>query len=430
MTLSHFLHLGAIGVILSAWSAASCFADFDDSTLPTATKPTAPSTVQHKTSHRKKKKSTTSEISATGKKVVSATEATTSRKKSRLKSHPTASAAIPTTPPPPTVAPVTVTKPNGSGESAITISAPPESATHASAGPEVETGLPVARHGGANPDAYRVASAFPVSPVVSSVDSYASVERAKNPLEHFTFTDFARHRAYPWRINILTTVFWIGEGSTPVSSTDNMASAWDPDWRDTNGGSDAPGENRQGYMPAHHAARTNPFYVALPFNDLKFPDKAREWLPTGWYRKPKDGKQVSACQHRWLEIKNAQGDTCYAQWEDVGPLNYSDADYVFGGSRPIGLGGDHAGLDISPAVADYLNITGRNCLTRWRFVDDADVVPGKWLKYDEEAVIFRAMHALKGDDPARILPIQRATSPIDDETDLDSNKKRLGAAKG
>jgi hypothetical protein len=81
-------------------------------------------------------------------------------------------------------------------------------------------------------------------------------------------------------------------------------------------------------------------------------------------------------------------------------------------------------------VADYLNITGRNCLTRWRFVDDADVVPGKWLKYDEEALIFRAIHSLKGEDPARILPIQRATAPIDDETDLDSNKKRLGAAKG
>ncbi len=52
----------------------------------------------------------------------------------------------------------------------------------------------------------------------------------------------------------ITTMFWIGEGSTPISSTDNIASAWDADWRTNNGGSDSPNGDRKGYMPANHAA--------------------------------------------------------------------------------------------------------------------------------------------------------------------------------
>lgn len=395
-----------------------------------------------------------------------------SKKKSHSKKHATASTGLPAagapisaaTPPAPattyssvtppaamvspSTAPVTVTKSTGDSRTQITISAPPvvaPPAAHApSGGPEVETGLPVARHSGngspaiSDPipggatlpraGAYQLASAFPVPPAVSSIGTYTPRTHLKSAIDNFTFTNFTRHvrNVYPWKFNIITTVFWIGEGSTPISSTTNVASAWDQDWRSNNGGSDTPND-RSGYMPAHHAARVNPFYVALPFNDLAFPDKARRWLPAGWYRPSRGGKQVSACQNRWLEIKNAQGETCYAQWEDVGPLRYDHAEYVFGEERPDTY--SRAGLDVSPAVADYLNITGKNCLTRWRFVDDADVQPGMWLKYDEEALIFKAMHDVK-EDPTHVLPIERATAPIDDDTDIDSNKKRLGAAKG
>jgi hypothetical protein len=335
-------------------------------------------------------------------------------------------------------APVTVAKSPGDSGTQITVSAP-AAPTHSGGGPEVDTGLPVARHSGIAPDgsailpqetpaSYKIASAFPISPAISTIGSYLPSGHVKIPVDNFTFTNFNRRarNSYPWKMDIYTTIFWIGEGGTTVSSTDNVESAWDQDWRSNNGGSDTPND-REGYMPANHAARMNPFYVALPFNDLAFPDKARRWLPAGWYRSPRDGKQVSACKDRWVEIKNAQGETCYAQWEDVGPLRYDHAEYVFGEERPDTL--TRAGLDVSPAVADYLNITGKNCVTRWRFVDDADVPPGYWLKYDEEALIFRAMHDLK-EDPTHILPIQRATAPIDDDSDTESNKKRLSAAKG
>ncbi len=314
----------------------------------------------------------------------------------------------------------------------------------ASWAPTVETGPPVARYPGMGgpitgvstyvpttvtlPQAKSVtgtttrqsyfASTLPSSAVplaTSAAGSYSSLSRTTSPPSDFVFANFtkkAKH-TYPWRTNIVTTMFWIGEGATPISSTTNEASAWDLDWRSSNSGSDSP-KDRNGYASARHAATVNPFYVALPFNDLAFPDKARDWLPRGWYRRPRDGKQVSACKDRWVEIKNAQGDVCYAQWEDVGPLRYDQAGYVFGNERPVGLGDNHAGLDVSPAVADYLNINDRNRLTSWRFVDDEDVRPGAWLKLDEQAVIYTALHQLKTFRSSPDLPIQRESEPIDD----------------
>ncbi len=234
---------------------------------------------------------------------------------------------------------------------------------------------------------------------------------------------------YPWKTGIITTMFWIGEGGSTISSTDNVSSSWDENWRSTNRGNDSPND-RNGYSPADHVDGVNPFYVALPFNDLAFPDKAREWVPDSWRKPPRDGKQVSACKDRWVWIKNAQGRSCFAQWEDVGPLRYDHAEYVFGNDRPNTY--TRAGLDVSPAVAQYLDIDeNKRAITSWRFVDDADVPPGQWLKYDEQAVIFTALHQLKSfrSSPAP-LPIQRTSEPIEDAPNLDANKKKVDASRG
>ncbi len=301
-------------------------------------------------------------------------------------------------------------------------------ASTGTAAPSIETGLPVARPGGSTyvPPAHSyIASGVSTSLATTAVASYTVPNRPPPPpLSDFNFGSpiKASHNIYPWRTYILTTEFWIGEGSTPISSTTNVSSSWEEEWEQKNHGSDNP-YDRNGYASGSHASTLNPFYVALPFNDLAFPDKARDWLPHGWFRRPVDGKQISACQHRWVEIKNSSGDICYAQWEDVGPLTYDDAEYVFGGARPRGLGSDHAGLDVSPDVYQYLHLSDRNRFTQWRFVDEADVRPGAWLKLDEQAVIFTALEQLKN-RPLPAAPIQRSAQPIDDPN-LDSNKKKI-----
>jgi hypothetical protein len=321
----------------------------------------------------------------------------------------------------------------------------PTGKTTASSGtgtPLVETGLPVAHYSGISAPIPGVSTYQPAvhtylasnvplggAPLATTaVTSYSVPSRPPPPpLSDFSFTNPIRvlHNIYPWKTYIITTKFWIGEGSTPISSTTNVESSWDEEWEQKNHGSDNP-YDRDGYASGNHASTLNPFYCALPFNDLAFPDKARLWLPRGWYRHPVDGRQVSACKDRWVEIKNSRGDICYAQWEDVGPLRYDHAEYVFGNERPTGLGDDHAGLDVSPAVYDYLGLSDRNRYTSWRFVDEADVRPGAWLKLDEQAVIFTALEQLKN-RPLPSAPIQRSSEPIDDPS-LESNKKKVESA--
>jgi hypothetical protein len=381
-------------------------------------------------------------------------------KKKHSNSATAQSSAVATTPSPSPASTSTASAKNAPLSNSVhPVSAP--AANAAALVPTIETGLPVARYpgmggpikgvstyspttvplaagnsvagGGTHPPYF--AGTFPSSviPLTSPVTgSYLLPSRPTIPSSDFVFTNYSRktRTTYPWKTSIITTLFWIGEGGSNVSSTDNIGSAWDEHWRSTNRGNDDPND-RNGFASADHASTVNPFYVALPFNDLAFPDKASEWVPRRWHRSPEDGKQVSACKDRWVWIKNAQGRSCFAQWEDVGPLRYDHAEYVFGDERPIGMGDDHAGLDVSPAVWQYLGLDeSKRAITSWRFVDDEDVPPGAWLKYDEQAVIYTALHQLKSSNSSLDLPIQRATEPIDDPSNIDSNKKKVDASKG
>ena len=364
------------------------------------------------------------------------------------------------------VATTAAAKPTSAGTTnpaAATTAAPssvPTAVATTAAAPAVETDLPIARPGSGmvtnNPEPIPAQATMPSAPegtvprrpyvpyrgdvttmasftsgstVVGGLGTYSPNTKPVT-IDNVKFTDFEkRTQTYPWKQNIVTTLFWIGEGSTPISATTNVASAWDEDWRRSNSGSDSP-DDEQGYVNGSHASTQNPFYVALPFNDLSEPELARRWLPAGWYHPSHNGeKPESACRHRWVEIKNRQGEYCYAQWEDVGPLRSDDAEYVFGSERPQGLGDHHAGLDVSPAVAKYLHIDGKNDITSWRFVDFSDVVPGLWLKYDEEAVIFQAIKSMK-DEHENEIPIQRTSEPIEDKSIMDDNERKVSGARG
>jgi hypothetical protein len=59
-----------------------------------------------------------------------------------------------------------------------------------------------------------------------------------------------------------------------------------------------------------------------------------------------------------------------------------DIKYVFGDARPVNSKNNGAGLDISPAVRDYLGFkTSAKC--DWRFVDLHEVPDGPWKVYGE-----------------------------------------------
>ena len=172
----------------------------------------------------------------------------------------------------------------------------------------------------------------------------------------------------------ITTVFWVGEHAGPANSyIDNYGSYWDEHWMKHFGGLDSP-THRDGYFPAGFKPKQNPFYVALPFaevdHDGKLKEAARKIPGFGESREP-------LTRNRWVEIRY-KGKSCYAQWQDVGPLGEDDFDWVFGNAtKPKNQAGLKAGLDISPAAAQYLGIED-SARTEWRFVDEAQVPDGPW----------------------------------------------------
>lgn len=170
---------------------------------------------------------------------------------------------------------------------------------------------------------------------------------------------------FPWKTSITTTVFWtLQPGFVPDSS--NQAGGFS---------FFVNGVIMTGAPVSQTASTINPFYVALPFNDLKYPDLARRWLPSAWQTHATQNDHQSECEGRWIEIKDDLGHHCYAQWEDAGPVVENDASYVFGTAKPAVT---RAGLDVSPAVAQYLGFTSKAVFS-WRFVES--VPPGPWLRF-------------------------------------------------
>ncbi|HEX4639430.1 MAG TPA: hypothetical protein VH170_08080 [Chthoniobacterales bacterium] len=189
--------------------------------------------------------------------------------------------------------------------------------------------------------------------------------------------------SYPWKSNIVTTVFWIGEEPTQNNPVPNRASSWDKEWTKNYGGFDDPDPSRRSnYMPAKFTPRQNPFYCALPYNDKAAtghrPEASRV-VP--WFNEAYQGPAVSVCKDRWVAIRKGNK-VVYAQWEDAGPFRTDHWQYVFGNERPKPNLNKGAGLDVSPAVRDYLGINETD-VTDWQFVEFKDVPRGPWSTHGE-----------------------------------------------
>ena len=202
-----------------------------------------------------------------------------------------------------------------------------------------------------------------------------------------TLPQTKRIGAYPWHFDITATYFFIGELATKNNPVPNTASSWDSMWDDNYGGYDDPNPaNRDPvtYAPKGFTPQLNPFYVALPYNDIQHGGprpEASAVIP--WYKRDKAGKYESVCRGMWVQIYY-NGKYCFAQWEDVGPFCVDDWEYVFKGARPRNTSNHCAGIDISPAVRDYLGIPGGMATVHWRFVEFSLVPGGPWARYGKD----------------------------------------------
>ncbi|MEA3207787.1 MAG: hypothetical protein QOE70_844 [Chthoniobacter sp.] len=202
----------------------------------------------------------------------------------------------------------------------------------------------------------------------------------------------AGENRYPWKTGIVTTVFWIGEPVGGNNFTPNCSSSWDAKWTQAYGGFDNPNPaSRRNFIPVKFVPRQNPFYVALPYNDVTrgtTKPEARRVIP--WFKEAFRKEGQSVCRDRWVAIRNRAGKIGYAQWSDCGPFRTDHWQYVFGNEKPKPNLNKGAGLDASPALRDYLGLESTD-ITDWKFVDFKDVPNGPWALHGQNNTF-----ALKG----------------------------------
>lgn len=197
---------------------------------------------------------------------------------------------------------------------------------------------------------------------------------------------------YPWKTHVTCTIFWIGEQPTARNPTPNCKSSWDQNWSANFGGYDDPDPTNRianhstgEFRPKNFVPKLNPFYIALPYNDVAgwaaHKPEASRVIPWFARMRPQPGKTV--LKGRWIQIYNGSR-SCYGQWEDCGPWVTDDWEFVFGNKPPKTTQNGAAGIDLSPAIRDYLGLKSGQKV-HWRFVEAGQVPYGPWKKYGQEA---------------------------------------------
>lgn len=179
----------------------------------------------------------------------------------------------------------------------------------------------------------------------------------------------------PWHTGVTSTEFWIGERATR-NDPGNCSSAWVHDWKTRYGGVDNPA-GRRGFLPIGFIPRQNPFYVALPYNDIEGGHTKTEAAQIPWFKETYIRNGRSVCHGHWVAVRAGNNRIAYARWADVGPFRTDCFSYVFGTAPPAWNKNNSAGIDLAPAVIDYLNLRAMDVVD-WRFMDYREVPPGPW----------------------------------------------------
>ena len=214
---------------------------------------------------------------------------------------------------------------------------------------------------------------------------------------------------YPWKSNIVATIFWVGESATMNNPVHNRSSSWDADWAINFGGYDNPDPKaRRDFMPVNFIPKENPFYVALPYNDVsggRHKPEARTVIP--WFRDAFERDGASVCHNRWLAIRRGNR-VCYAQWSDCGPFRTDHWEYVFGNESPKPNLNRGAGIDVSPSVRDFLGMGSSMDVVDWKFVEARDVPPGPWARIGSNNTV--AQRYQRNNSPvANAAPVPKST---------------------
>lgn len=137
---------------------------------------------------------------------------------------------------------------------------------------------------------------------ISDRDAYGTYQfLIQNKIINFNFQQDPYK--YPVHQNITTTMFWVGEPADSDNDyVSNLQSAWDSTWLEHYGGIDDP-KSRNNFLPNGFTPHENPFYVALPYDDLD--DNGMRKLDSTkvyWYDEKNWNDDESIVKNRWVKI--------------------------------------------------------------------------------------------------------------------------------
>ena len=140
---------------------------------------------------------------------------------------------------------------------------------------------------------------------------------------------------YPWKMNIVTTVFWVGEEAAEtirclttrvrgILIGQRITAA-----RTTRSRAHA-GITFQSRSSRGRILSTSRCLITTSRTANSSPEAP---LVIPWFKQSYTGPGQSVCRHRWIAIRKGNR-LCYAQWEDCGPFRTDHFQYVFGNERP------------------------------------------------------------------------------------------------
>lgn len=231
----------------------------------------------------------------------------------------------------------------------------------------------------------------------STINEKSIIEKAFDQEDNFSKQEEPKTNKYPLHKNIWTTYFYIGEPESEDNGyISNVHSAWDERWVEHFGGIDDPecrGYSEEDsdnlyypyyqYYPCKFVPKENPFYCALPYGEVDDEGRKDNIAIVPWYNEKDNDLEddiiadddMSIIKNRWIKVMFKEK-AAYCQCEDVGPGESDDVNYVFGTSQPLH---SNSGLDVSPAMKDYLGMDGHD-IADWQFVDEEDVPEGPWTE--------------------------------------------------
>ncbi len=235
---------------------------------------------------------------------------------------------------------------------------------------------------------------------------------------------------YPWKKFITATIFWCGEQPTARNPTPNCKSSWDTKWAINFGGYDDPdpaariANHATGeFRPKKFVPKLNPFYIALPYNDVKawgrHKPEASRVIPWFSRMQPRPGQTI--LKGRWVQM-HYKGRSCFAQWEDCGPWVTDDWQYVFGNKPPKATQNGSAGIDLSPSIRDYLKLKS-GAKVHWRFVEASQVPYGPWKKFG-----YKPEQNGAASQPGPLRPVADGKSVEEQRRHLEYLRKKRDAA--